>query len=295
MITKKQKVILGIALALLFLTGLLAVLYPVFASIYTARYHSDILSQYEQSLRDMGGSKLQDAWDAAHEHNRMLFAGEIDCYIPEETGYFELLDVSGSGIMGYVEIPKINVSLPIYHGVTDEVLNRGAGHIPQTSLPVGGENTHSAISAHTGMASSPMFTDLVLLEEGDMFYIHVLDEILAYQVEVIYKVLPTEVSSLQIQPGRDLVTLITCTPYGVNSHRLLVQGQRIELQAEEEIPAVTGDGGTEEPSGSLWAQQHIRGVIIGLILSVILILPAMLILFIRRRKERKTQNHDPGQ
>ena len=171
--------------------------------------------------------------------------------------------------MGYVEIPKISVKLPIYHGTENDSLERGIGHLLGSSLPVGGENTHTILSGHSGMASQKMFTDLEQLTTGDVFYLHVLDETLAYQVVEINTVLPYDTSLLGIAPGEDLCTLVTCTPYGVNTHRLLVRGSRIPYEEAELLMEETA---SEETTASAWEEKYLQGVILGIAAALVLIL-----------------------
>ena len=191
--------------------------------------------------------------------------------------YDSMLNLNGDGIMGYIEIPKINVHLPIYHGTGDSSLSKGVGHLLGSSLPVGGESTHSILSGHSGMASQTMFTDLEQLGIGDAFYLYVLDEILAYQVSEINTVLPSDTSLLGIWEGEDCCTLVTCTPYGVNTHRLLVTGYRIPFEKAEQIVEQTE---TESGSGSHWMQYYLRGLEIGLAVVVGSLATAFLLLLL---------------
>ena len=197
--TRKSKIIIIAAMVLVILLGLSAVIYPLFALQYSNRTQRQVVVSYDEEIQEKDTQERDAARAAAQAWNAKLFSGKLNAQDPEGNGYFDVLNLSGNGCMGYVEIPKINVQLPIYHGVSDNALDHGAGHIPQTSLPVGGENTHAAISAHTGMASNPMFTDLELLELGDIFYIYILGETLSYQVESIEVVEPSNTDSLRIQ------------------------------------------------------------------------------------------------
>lgn len=174
--------------------------------------------------------------------------------------YNSQLDIAGNGIIGYVIIPKIQVNLPIYHGTDAEVLDRGVGHLLGSSLPVGGKNTHTILSGHSGMASQKMFTDLEQLTHGDVFYLNVLGETLAYQVTEINTVLPYETDHLSIVPGKDLCTLVTCTPYGVNTHRLLVRGSRIPY---EEAAVLDEENVSAEPAASTWEAKYLQGLLVG--------------------------------
>ena len=193
------------------------------------------------------------------------------------------MNLKGNGVMGYVEVPKISVYLPIYHGTEGATLERGVGHLLGSSLPVGGEGTHCVLTGHTGMSNQRLFTDLEQMEVGDVFYLHVLDQVLAYQVDAINTVAPYETSLLCEVEGRDLCTLITCTPYGVNSHRLLVRGSRIPYEVAEEISA------KEEPvpeTESVWMRQYLKGLLLGLggLLTFAAVILTFLILRRRRRR-----------
>lgn len=284
---KRKWIRLAILLPVMAL-GLVMTVYPLAASWYGERHRSGVRTEYQAALEAADTSSLAAARAAAEEWNRMLYAGEIDPLLPKENGYFDCLDLTGSGIMGYIRIPKINVELPIYHGTGDAALRAGAGHMPQTSLPVGGENTHAVISAHTGMASSPMFTDLELLEVGDRFAVEVLGEILTYQVTEIQVVLPVDASAVQIERGKDLCTLVTCTPYGVNTHRLLVRGKRVETPAAE-LEERTKAEAVSSDTTSVWMEQYWRSIGIGLAAAVGLILLAQVWPRRGRRKGRYEQ------
>ncbi len=285
--TVRTKIIIIIFLLLLMLGGLFLVAYPILSEKYYEVHHSEIVVDYEQEMQKKDNAELLAALEAANAYNEALFKGEIQAIEFEQNGYFDLLDLSGNGIMGYVEIPCIAVKLPIYHGVSDSVLQKGAGHLPPTSLPVGGINTHATISAHSGMASQKMFTELELMKIGDIFCVHILGESLYYQVEYINnRVEPNDVTELQIQRGRDLVTLLTCTPVGVNTHRLVVRGERIE-KPEEEITATAPI--TQEPKESVFYTMYMDGLILSLKLAIIpLILTIIAMVVIIRRRKQKT-------
>lgn len=288
--TRKRSIIMILAMVMLILVGLLAVAYPQFAARHSDQAQSEVIVGYEQEVEEKDREELDAARSAAQAWNAGLFSGRIDIQDTATNGYFDLLDLKGNGCMGYVEIPKIDVTLPIYHDTGEDALTNGAGHIPQTSLPVGGENTHAAISAHTGVASNPLFTDLEQMELGDVFYLHVLGEKLAYQVESIEVVEPAETSSLQIQRGRDLVTLITCTPYGINTHRLLVRGYRIEIPDAVEDETVFAADVNEANTESLWMWQYTKSILIGLALSGILIAAVVAVVIIRKRSGNQSRS-----
>ena len=230
-----KKKIITICAAVLFLTALGLTLYPLISNYVNQKYASEIQTAYQELIQQTDDSVLQEAKQRAIAYNLAITPGAADAYSEESLlsaaeDYDDQLDIAGNGIMGYVVIPKIQVNLPIYHGTDAEVLDRGVGHVLGSSLPVGGENTHTILSGHSGMASQKMFTDLEQLVPGDVFYLNVLNETLAYQVTEINTVLPYETGLLGIVSGEDLCTLVTCTPYGINSHRLLVRGSRIPYE-----------------------------------------------------------------
>ncbi len=280
---RRTKILTIIVMLIVALGGMAAIAYPFLAAEYNARFHSEVLSEYEKQVQQGNNTEIDAALMAAHAYNGALFRGEINGADPENTNYYNLLNLSNNGIMGYIDIPSIDVRLPIYHGTSDAVLDKGAGHMPPTSLPVGGENTHAAISAHTGMASDPMFTDLELLEIGDLFYIYVMGDTLCYEVEAVNIVVPDDISLLKIQRGRDLVTLITCTPYGVNSHRLLVTGHRTSLPEVQDTTANTSTQVEPEPL-SIWERKYLEGITLGLVASILPIAITVFSLFKTRRK-----------
>ena len=221
----------------LFFAAEAIVLYPFFANIHNAKLDDELIVDYEENVSAINGDDYAQLLEAAHAWNEELFTLIEPSYFPdgltENEIYESLLNPNGDGMIGYVVIPKINVSLSIYHYTTDEVLLKGAGHMEASALPVGGESTHCVITAHRGLPSATMFTDLDQLEIGDVFYIKVLGETLCYEVCEIQEVDPDETASLLPQSGRDLCTLVTCTPYGINTKRLLVTGERTEYDEEE--------------------------------------------------------------
>lgn len=237
----KRKLILVCSVLVLVL-GVSIMLYPTVSSLINARHQSQVISQYIEEVDALTEEEIAALMAAADQYNERLRTSSIVLTDPfdEEAkqvvsaDYGDTLNVDGTGLMAYIDIPAIGVHLPIYHGTGQSVLSRAVGHLEGTSLPVGGEGTHSVLSAHTGLANARLFTDLDELEEGDTFTITVLDEVLTYQVYDIDVVEPHETSSLTIREGEDLCTLVTCTPYGVNSHRLLVHGTRIPTPEEEE-------------------------------------------------------------
>lgn len=238
-----------ILLLVVFLTGLSLLLYPTVSDYWNSLHQSRAIATYAEQVAELDDESYQQTWADAKAYNAAL-ADKKTRLVPteEDTAYYEsLLDVTGNGIMGYIEIPSIGVSLPIYHGVEDTVLQIAIGHIEGTSLPVGGIGTHCVVSGHRGLPSAKLFTDLDKLAEGDVFLLRVLDEVLTYEVDQIHIVEPHEVDLLNISETEDLCTLITCTPYGVNSHRLLVRGHRIENIKSASSIRITADAMQIEP------------------------------------------------
>ena len=234
-------------------------LYPLVGELLSEKYHSDVETSYTAAIEDTDDAELTAQREAAEQYNAMLANATISeggASAPP-LAYAEQLTVGG--VMAYIDIPKINVYLPVQHGTGAETLERSVGHVVGTSLPVGGSSTHAVLSAHSGMASSKLFSDIDQLEKGDTFYIHVLGEVLAYEVDNINTVLPTDTSLLQIEDGKDLVTLVTCTPFGVNTHRLLVRGHRVPYVPEQEAETAEAQKAT-----SSWTQHYLTGLAIGL-------------------------------
>lgn len=233
--------------------------YPLVGELLNEKYHSDVETTYTAVIADTDDTELTAQREAAEQYNAMLSGAAT---ITEggasahPLAYAQQLTVGG--VMAYVDIPKINVYLPVQHGTDADTLERAVGHVVGTSLPVGGSSTHAVLSAHSGMASSKLFSDIDQLAVGDVFYIHVLGEVLAYKVDAIHTVLPTDTSRLQIEDGKDYVTLVTCTPFGVNTHRLLVRGHRVLYTPEQETTAA------EKPAASLWTRHYLTGLTIGL-------------------------------
>lgn len=258
-------------------------IYPRLASWYYQKYGSEVQNNYVEQIEAVDTRELDKAMEAAREYNTALAEQTIDRLKPQENGYFDLLDLSGNGIMAYIRIPRINVSLPVYHGTSDAVLKAGAGHMPESSLPVGGTSTHTVITAHSGMATSPMFSDITLLEPGDIFYIDVLNQTLAYQIldESDIKVVdPQNVDDIQVTIGEDLCTLITCYPFGINTQRYLVRGHRIEQT--EEIDETVPDQPVEptEAPESVWESAWKQSVKTGLLIAVTVIISCSVTLLI---------------
>ncbi len=234
-------------------------LYPLVGELLSEKYHSDVETAYTAAIEDTDDAELTAQRQAAQQYNAMLANATISeggASAPP-LAYAEQLTVGG--VMCYIDIPKISVYLPVQHGTGAETLERAVGHVVGTSLPVGGSSTHAVLSAHSGMASSKLFSDIDQLELGDKFFIHVLGNTLAYEVDSINTVLPTDTSLLQIEDGKDYVTLVTCTPFGINTHRLLVCGHRIPYTLEQETAATETQKAT-----SSWTQHYLTGLGIGL-------------------------------
>ena len=234
-------------------------LYPLIGELVSEKYHSDVETIYTATIEDTDDAELTAQRQAAQQYNAMLANATISeggAFAPPFT-YTEQLTVGG--VMAYVDIPQIGVYLPVQHGTGAETLEKSVGHVVGTSLPVGGSSTHAVLSAHSGMASSKLFSDIDQLELGDKFFVHVLGDTLAYEVDSINTVLPTDTSLLQIEEGKEFVTLVTCTPFGVNTHRLLVRGHRIPYTPEQATAAAV-----EKPAESSWMRHYLTGLGIGL-------------------------------
>lgn len=248
-----KRKISGILFGLMFLLGFAILIYPTVSNQWNTYRQNQLISSYEELIGKMAEEDFTKEWEKANAFNDTIIHNNIFGDVFGENGddiknteYWQILNVGNDGVMGYVSIPKINVKLSIYHGTANDVLQTGIGHLNGTKLPIGGESTHSVLAAHRGLPSARLFTDIDQLERGDMFYIHVLDETLAYQVDQILDMVDkddneTLQKALQIEEGQDYVTLFTCTPYGVNSHRLLVRGTRVPYNGEEEIESTAAE------------------------------------------------------
>lgn len=256
-----------IALSLFLLLGLGLIGYPILSNLLASEEQSAVQAQYTDEVDDMTDTEIESELQAARLYNEALQSVKSTETI-DLRDYDDLLSLSGSAVMCTVEIPAINVELPVYHGIGEEVLQKGAGHMPGTSLPVGGESTHAVISAHSGLPAAKLFTDLDKLEEGDLFYIHVLGETLCYEVDQIVVTIPSDTEAIQIEKGQDYVTLLTCTPYGVNTHRLLVRGRRTE--APKTMQTVADE--PEQPErASTWTEKYLQGIAFGVAGAALLI------------------------
>lgn len=276
---------------LVILLGIGILVYPSLSEYLSERNSSRTTASYDDSVSQMEQARLDEMLAQAQEYNRQLAqvsagqapqSDEDDNPITPES-YWDLLNVDSTGMMGYIEIPKLNTTIPIYHGSSEEVLQVGVGHLQNTSLPVGGESTHAALSGHRGLPTRSLFTDLDKMEIGDRFYIKILNETLCYTVDQILTVLPSDMEALAIEPGQDYVTLITCTPYGINSHRLLVRGVRTPYDPQEYQE-------DEEENASFWQNLPIqyRHLLTGAVVIVgILLLRALVCRILKTRKRRK--------
>ena len=269
-------------LVVLFLLGLSLLLYPSVSNYWNARHQSHLISNYAEQVAAMGNNAKQELFDEAVAFNeRIKDRPNPFSMSPEEKGeYDKALDVDGSGIMGHIEIPSIHVTLPIYHGTDEAVLQIAAGHIEWTGLPVGGKGTHTVLSGHRGLPSAKLFTDLDRLKEGDVFVLRILNEILTYEVDQILIVLPAETDALLPVEGEDYCTLVTCTPYGVNSHRMLVRGHRVENAPDAASFRVVAEAIQIEP------------ILVAPIVALPIILLLVLVLYLNPRKWKKGKRED---
>ena len=273
---KKKGNYITLLLFLILLAGLSLLLYPSVSDYWNSLHQTRAIATYAEEVANLNQDQYDEIWAAAESYNASL-ADRDNAYLlsdAQKEEYQQLLNVSGLGVMGYIEIPEIDVSLPIYHGTEDSVLQVAVGHLEWTSLPVGGESTHCVLSGHRGLPSAKLFTNLDKLREGDTFLLRVLDEILTYEVDQILIVEPQDTAALEIVEGQDYCTLVTCTPYGINTHRLLVRGHRIDNIEEGKTVRVTADAVQLEP----------------LLVAPVVAIPMLLILLIllllpRRRKK----------
>lgn len=285
----KRSTIIILAVVL-FIAALGLTFYPIISNYVNTLYASEIHTAYEEVIEQTDNSALLEAKELAIAYNESITPGATqDTYSQESlkeasVDYESQLNIAGDGIMGYVHVPKIGVNLPIYHGTDSDSLERGIGHLLGSSLPIGGADTHSILTAHSGMASQKMFSDLPQLAVGDVFFLNVLGETLAYQVDQINTVLPHDTTYLGIEQDMDICTLVTCTPFGVNTHRLLVRGSRIPYEEAEVIEEVT----TQEEVASTWEQQYVRGLVVGLAVVMILAIIILTAWCIRRIRHGKS-------
>ena len=279
----KRRIIILIC-AVCMILALVITLYPLISNVAGEKYRSMVETRYDKAVEKLNTMELIAEKEEAVLYNRTLQGGTENAFSREtlaqaEQSYSRLLNVRGDGIMGYVQIPKIGVELPIYHGTAEETLDKGVGHLLGTSLPVGGIGTHCVLTGHSGLAGTRMFSDLDQLKKGDVFYLKVLDETHAYMILDINTVLPEDTSKLTVDPQRESVTLVTCTPFGVNTHRLLVRGERIEYSMAERL---VEEADIQEPkTESTWTQEYLKGVglgCLGIILATAIVLTLRFVL-----------------
>ena len=277
---KKKNNLSTVILIILLVAGLSLLLYPSVANWWNSKVSSYAVSRYEQELAVIDEEKYQELWQSAWNYNRELVqrTNQFALTPEQKVQYGELLNISGNGMMGYIEIPSIQVTLPVYHGTSEVTLQTAVGHLEWTSLPTGGESTHCVLSGHRGLPSAKLFTDLDKVKVGDLFILHVLDEALTYEVDQIVIVYPEEAEELMLQEGKDLVTLVTCTPYGVNSHRLLVRGHRVETNGEAVKIRVTADA------------MIVEKLIVAPFLLVPMLLLFLVVISIPKKNKRRNEN-----
>lgn len=285
-----KKKLSSILICLIFLVGLGIMLYPMISNLYSEHNQIQTINNYEKVIDDMDDNEIQEALELAQKYNKSLIGNvkltdpfDVELQKGLNSEYEHLLNIDGDGIMGYINIPKINVNLPIFHGTSEEVLQKGVGHLENTSFPIGGEGTHTVLSGHTGLPTAELFNDLSELEEDDEFYLHVLGKVLAYRIDQVKVVEPQDTSNLLIDPTKDYATLVTCTPYGVNSHRLLVRGTRIPYVENMENEQITTSG-----KARAWLSEYIYVLVIGI--SAILVVFSIWLIFIKKRKKKGKNN-----
>lgn len=285
-----EKLLLIISIIFIIL-GVGIFLYPSISNYLAEKNHIDIIRNYDDLIVKIDEEKINEEKEKAKIYNENLSGDPVhDPFVigsgyalPEN--YKEVLNIAGDSVMGYVEIPKISVYLPIYHGTSDEVLEKGVGHIQNTSVPIGGKSTHSVLTGHTGLPNAELFTRLDELGIGDIFYIHVLDDVLTYKVFETKVILPDKIDELQILNGKDYITLVTCTPYGVNSHRLLVKAERVEYEEYSVTKSTTDEDGTDTKKESPSKHYYLTGTQIGIVLLVLILTIVSIIgISIRRKK-----------
>lgn len=279
-----KRTILILLAAFVFLAAMGITVYPLVSNYVNDRYASEVRTDYIRKVQELDDTEIQKAFAAAQAYNESLlplrYSKEAVQTASEE--YDRMLNLNDSGIMGYVEIPQIQVKLPIYHGTGEDILQKGVGHLTGSSLPIGGEGCHCVLTGHSGVAGNRLFSDLDQLQVGDVFYLYILDQTLAYQVTEINRVLPHETDLLAPVAGKDLCTLVTCYPYGVNSHRLLIRGTRIPY--EDAVIIEEQAAANEAPAKSTWKEQYYAGLAIGGGTAVVAIVVGAIILLLRRKR-----------
>ena len=265
-----------IVLLFILFIGLSLLLYPTASDYWNSFHQTRAIATYAENVANLDNNQYDQLWEDARAYNQALPFRSNPYYLSEEqkAQYESLLDVSGLGVMGYIEIPEIDVSLPIYHGTEESVLQVAVGHLDWTSLPVGGESTHCVLSGHRGLPSAKLFTNLDKLREGDTFLLRVLDEVLTYEVDQILIVEPQETAALRVVEGKDYCTLVTCTPYGINTHRLLVRGHRVDNAEQAKTIRVTADAVQIEP------------LLVAPIVAIPMLLILLVLLLLPRRRKR---------
>lgn len=287
---KKGSKFLNILIALIFIAGAGIFTYPTISNLWNEYRNAQLVSKYNEAVGELTNEQYEKLWQEAQEYNDEHSVNTIVDAFDEEDEYTlshpydEVLDPNGDGLMGSIEIPKLNLTLAIYHGLGTDVLEKGIGHVEGTSLPIGGESTHAVLAGHRGLPSAKLFTDLDQMEIGDIFLIHVLDKTLAYKVDEIKTVLSEETEALNIIEGEDHVTLVTCTPYGVNTHRLLVRGIRTEYTEDQEAE--------ETAIEKIAKLDPVKVMMVGLVILIILII--IIYIIVRRKKTTKKNNKEAG-
>lgn len=279
---KKKGIFSTVLIILISLAGLGLLLYPTLSNYWNSRHATKTIMRYSEQVSQLSGDEIDLMWKQAEEYNRRI-AKKPDASMltdAELAEYETLLNVGGTGVMGYVEIKSLDVFLPIYHGTSDTVLQIAAGHVDWTSLPVGGESTHSVISGHRGLPSAKLFTDLDELREGDVFILNVLGKTMTYEVDQIAVVLPHEMDQLTVVDGMDYCTLMTCTPYGINTHRLLVRGHRVPNELDPTPTRVVSEA------------VQISPVLVGFGIALLPLIVLGIVLLATRKKNRKTKDNN---
>ncbi len=268
-----KKNVVRIILIVGFCVGLIISLYPLISNIYSRKNQMDVINKYQEDIEKIDGQEMANELELANAYNRKLNQTIVltDPFDPSaidmaDDVYYDILNYTDDGVMAYINIPKIDVNLPIYHGTDSEHMLKGVGHLVGTSFPVGGIDTHAVLSAHSGLSTAELFTNLADLKKDDLFYIHVLDDVLAYEVDKINVVKPDETNDLKIVPGQDYVTLVTCTPYGINSHRLLVRGHRVEYDPDLEKQE------SKKANNDVWFKEYIKSIVSGIGIIVLIII-----------------------
>ena len=278
---KAKGKITTILLVLVLLVGLSLLLYPTFADWWNSQVQSRAIASYTEKVQNLDTDKYKELWESARNYNKSLLGRSNEYLLSEEQQslYHQQLNVGGDGVMGIIEIPSINCTLPIYHGTSEDVLHTAIGHLEWTSLPTGGESTHAVVSGHRGLPSATLFTNLDQLIVGDLFVLHVLDEQLTYEVDQILIVEPDDTEALLIQEGKDLVTLVTCTPYGVNSHRMLVRGHRVANVEAAVAVRITADAVQIEP------------MLVAVLLAVPILLTMLIVVLVKDGRKKRNKAH----